>query len=316
MMMVPGSKRAIVGESNAECIVSHRAAPRIIDEELDIEVDTSDCTIFTVSHLSVVYQDFLPSQENLLSALDDSLLAISEVLIWEKAHDVVRKISPYARQVGRVDVKYFFVEGDGRAMAMWRNPAYWASDSARGMLSGFLSNMLVTNGPAENPLSADHKRLFAALDLLNLGFFTESFITLFSLADDLVQRVVSKGLEDRGLNDDEQRALLRAIAERRLHHYLTSVIKVCGWESYEESQPADFRALMKANTLRNEIMHGDKRIFRQDVYASMQAIYELFNWLGANPFDCPIPAAPPGVGGFVATPRIQVIGEKSISEEE
>lgn len=273
--MMPGRKKAKVGPRGAECIVAHKSAPKIVDDALGLEVDTSDCTIFVVTHLWEDRESFSPTQEHLLAVLDEALLAISEILTWEKAQDVVRRVSPYARQVGRLDVKYFFVEGEGRSMAVWRNPAFWASDEARAVMSGFLDNLLVTNGPAENPLPSDLKRVLAAFDLLNLGFFTEAFITLFALADDLVQRVVRKGLEQRGLDENQQKDILQSITEMRLRRYLTSVMTLCGWESFDDANPDDFKTLMKANRLRNQIMHGDRRIDRQEVLDSMTGIFSM-----------------------------------------
>lgn len=60
----------------------------------------------------------------------------------------------------------------------------------------------------------------------------------------------------KGLSSAEQKDLLRSIKEDRLRLYLTQLAKLCDWKSLEEENQNVFKRLMKANSLRNDVMHG------------------------------------------------------------
>jgi hypothetical protein len=167
---------------------------------------------------------------------EQALQAISEVTIWNKALDQVGQVTAFTRQVGRLDVKFFFIEHSDRLVA-WKNPVFWADRKAAAMMAGFLANMIVQNGPAANPISSVVRRVMAALDLINLGFYTESFVSVFALTDDLTQEVLNAGMAKKGLDAEAQKQLLRAIKEERLKLYLTNLPILCDWKTLEVENP-------------------------------------------------------------------------------
>jgi hypothetical protein len=259
-LLIPGIQRCQVRDR--ELLVGHDWAPKIVDEAHSLEVDTSDCTVFKVRHLGASSDEL--SIDILTQLLDDSLEAISEILVWERAHEIARRVSPFSRQVGRVDVKLFAVDGPQGARAIWLSPVYEnTADSLHGM-GAFLGNMVISNGVAANPLPSEIRRVMAAIDLLNLGFFSEAFLTCFSLCDDLVQRVVAAGMASRGLAPADQKAMLRVINENRLHIFATQLMKLCGWVGLDEHDSSLLKSLDRVNRLRNQIMHGSLRMTRND----------------------------------------------------
>src|SRR5205085_7125112 len=135
-------------------------------------------------------------------------------------------MSPFIRQVGTTDVKAFFAQGASDTLVGWVSPAFTFDREAAAMMAGFLSNMIVSNGPATNPVPQITRRVMSSLDLVNLGFHTESFVNLFSLVDDLTQEVIKAGMVKRGLSEVEQIGMLRAIKEERLKVYLCSLAKL------------------------------------------------------------------------------------------
>lgn len=281
----PGIQEVKIEELDIDCLVSYSYSSNIIDEKRDIKVETEDCTIFKIIHLKYPNKSVIDSKL-LNNILEKSLLAISEVIIFYKTKDVVTgKSSTHSRQVGRLDVKYFFIDGEEGCKAAWKNPAFWLDLSGFSVLGGFLGNIIVKNGPASNPIPQVIRRIMGSIDLLNLGFYTEAFITSFSLLDDLVQDTVKAGLNIKGLDQDSQKEMLRAIKEERLKHYLTNLLKLCDWISLEEDNTKLFKDLKKINTLRNNIMHGNKRINRQETIDSIEIILSIIDWLRHNPFD-------------------------------
>lgn len=278
-------------EPNVECLVAHAFPDHLEDPKRGIKIDTSDCTVFTVTHRDRGDLD-LSKIENVKLVFEQSLSAISEVSIWTKSGDVVGKMSSFIRQIGTTDVKAFFAQGASETLVGWLSPAFTFDRNAAAMMAGFLSNMIVSNGPAANPIPPITRRVMSSLDLINLGFHTESFVNLFSLVDDLTQEVIKAGMTKRGLKDDEPNGLLRAIKEERLKVYLCSLSKLCGWQSLEEGDKTLYDRVIKVNTTRNRIMHGSRRLLPAETIEAVNVLLALIDWLRSNPFGFTIPQFP------------------------
>jgi hypothetical protein len=289
--LMPGVLPVKTINPSGECLVAHSFPNVIKDEKHNIEIDVSDCTVYTVTHIGKGNMNLmLPANANEL--LEQALQAISEITVWSKSMDQVGDTSAFTRQVGRLDLKFFCVEAPSDKLIAWRNPLYWANREGAGMMAGLLGNMKVQNGPAANPIPYVVRRIMGSLDLVNLGFYTESFVNLFALVDDLTQEVVKAGLSKKGISPQQQNSLLRAIKEERLKLYLTNLAKLCDWKSLEEENPEHFKKLMKANQLRNDILHGPMRMLRQEALESGNTLITTINWLRTNPFGYVIPEFP------------------------
>ena len=267
---------------SGECLVRQSFYGKITDPIRDFTVDTSDCTIFTVTHLEKEIQDIPPSLAGEL--FEQALQAISEVVIWQKACDQIGKGTSFNRQIGILDVKFFFVETPDKKLIGWKNPLYDFAIESAALISGFIGKFIVEHSPSVKPIPVVVRRMMSSMDLVNLGFYTESFVNLYALLDDLVQEVIKSGLEKKGLNKSQQKELLMAIKESRLKHYLTSLAKICDWESLEVEDKPLFDKLMKVNKLRNNIMHGSARLSRTETIDSSNTILNTIYWLQKNPF--------------------------------
>lgn len=287
--LMPGILPVTV-DPKCECLVAHGFPPHIEDPSRNLKIDTSDSTVFSVTHIGRGGLDLTVSS-NIKQVFEQSLSAISEVAIWVKAADQVGKMSSFVRQVGTTDVKAFFAMSKPETLVGWINPAFTFDRQAAGMIAGFLPNMIVSNGPSANPTPPVTRRVLASLDLINLGFHTESFINVFSLVDDLAQEVIKAGMGTKGLDEDEQKNLLRAIKEERLKVYLCNLAKLCGWSSLEEQKEL-YERVLKVNSLRNRIMHGSRRLAPTEAVEAINVLLTLIDWLRSNPFEFSIPAFP------------------------
>ena len=291
VQIMPGILPVTFQNPDVECLVSHSFHNKMLNPDRGIEIDTSDCTLFRVVHRNQGSAE-LPSTAAMQEIFERSVAAIAEVVIWTKAHEKVGKTSPFMRQIGTLDVKAFFVMCGDTQLVGWMNPAFTFGRDAAAMMAGFLSNMIVSNGPSASPIPAISRRVMSSLDLINLGFYTESFVNLFSLVDDLSQEVIKSGLTRKNLSDTEQKALLRSIKEERLKIYLCNLAKLCDWRSLEDADGDLYNRVMKVNTLRNNIMHGSRRLARSEAIDASNALLELIDWLRANPFGFLIPPFP------------------------
>jgi hypothetical protein len=310
LQLMPGILPVRFQDPDVECLVAHSFHNKMHDPDRGIEVDTSDCTLFTVTHRDQGGLD-LSAAAAVQEIFERSVAAIGEVTIWTKAHDKVGRMSAFLRQIGTLDVKAFFVMSDDQNLVGWLNPAFSFQRDAAAMIAGFLSNMIVSNGPSANPIPPISRRVMSSLDLINLGFYTESFVNLFSMVDDLTQEVVKAGLDKRGLRGDEQKGLLRAIKEERLKIYLCNLSKLCGWQSLEEGDKDLYGRVVKVNELRNKIMHGSRRLNRIESIDASNVLLQLIDWLRANPFGFIIPAFPMLQ---VATPQFSLLPLKTANE--
>jgi hypothetical protein len=289
--LMPGILPVNVDSPGVQCLVAHAFPASIKNEYHNIDLDISDCTLFTVTHVGlgdINLSDATMAEE----LLEQALTAISEVIIWNKAMDQVGTVTAFTRQVGRLDVKFFFIDRSNNRLIAWRNPLFWSDRQSAALMAGILNNMIVNNGPAASPVAAIIKRVMSSLDLVNLGFYTESFVNLFSLVDDLTQEVIKAGMAKKGLSSTDQKDLLRAIKEERLKLYLTQLAKLCDWKSLEDENPEVFKRLMKANSLRNDVMHSSTRLQRQQALESGNDLLVAINWLRVNPFGYVIPPFP------------------------
>lgn len=291
VQLTPGILPVTIDDSSLECLVAHAFPPNMEAPGRGVKIDTSDCTVFTVTHRERGAID-LKIATNAQEIFDQSLTAISEVLIWTKSKEKVGGMSSFIRQIGTTDIKAFFAQGDSDEMIGWINPSFTFNRDAAAVMAGFLSNMIVSNGPSSNPMPNITRRIMSSLDLINLGFYTESFVNLFSLVDDLTQEVIKAGMMIHGLKEDEQKNLLRAIKEERLKVYLCNLAKLCGWKSLEEIEKELYRAVLKVNSTRNRIMHGARRLSRNEAIESSNVLLKLIDWLRNNPFGFTIPNFP------------------------
>lgn len=289
--LIPGIQKTKIRDLAEEILIQHEVAEKKIYPKQKIEADTSDCTIFTVIHPNNGNPNY-SNAEFINKILDNSLEAITTLIIWNKCKDVVDKVTSYSRQVGRLDVKFFFINGNQGCKVAWKNPAYWLDIRGAAFFSSFLGNMVVQNGPAASPIDSVVQRIMSSIDLINLGFYTEAFITAFSLLDDLIQETLYAGLNRKGVKKEGQKDILRAIERERLKYHLTDLLKLVDWKSMEEDNEELLKKLIKKNTLRNNIMHGSIRIDRKTSLESVDIILHAINWLRGNPFGYKIPNFP------------------------
>jgi len=289
--LMPGILPVKLENPAVECLVEHAFPPSMESAERGIKIDCADCTVFTVTHRDRGEID-LTLLVNAQRILEQSITAISEVSIWTKSQDTVGVWTSYIRQIGITDVKAFFAQGATDQMIGWINPLFSGPREAHAIVANLLPNMIVSNGPKANPIPVISRRIMASLDLINLGFYTESFVNLFSLVDDLTQEVIKAGLARRGLQKKAQKDFLRAIKEERLRMYLCNLAKLCGWISLEEGDKALFDDVLKVNSIRNSIMHGSRRLDRNEVIEAGNVLLHLIDWLRDNPFGFFIPIFP------------------------
>lgn len=290
LQLMPGILPVTLGPSKKLFHVSHSFQEFLEFPNSQIKVDTNDCIIFTVEHIGAGEID-LKDANCAFELLEKSLSAISEATLWFKANDSVGEITSYIRQFGVADVKCFAAENQVDVIG-YVNPIFQLSRADAAIVAGFLSNMVVSNGPAKNPVPAITKRLMSSLDLINLGFYTEAFINLFALIDDLTQEILKLGLKKTGLDEGEPNSLLRAIKDDRLSMYLCTLAKVCGWQSLSEANKELYGRVKKVNKARNDIMHGSERLMPKQTLEYMDTLIELIEWLRTNPFGYVIPTFP------------------------
>jgi hypothetical protein len=126
------------------------------------------------------------------------------------------------------------------------------------------------------------RRYVRCFELIEIGFYKESFIVSHAILGDLVQEMINKFLKVKGLSTDQSRkTLTRAIKEDRLSIYLGPLLKVIGGVSIEEIWGHAPQAIAWLNSVRNKIAHGgsegDRNSACKAVFVSMKAVAALDN---------------------------------------
>jgi hypothetical protein len=104
------------------------------------------------------------------------------------------------------------------------------------------------------------RRYVRCYELLEHGFYTEAFIVAFSVLDDLVQQMLNRLLEDKGIvSNRERKDFLRGIKEQRLRTFLGPLLKVITGKDIFTMWPGSEKALEWLNGTRNRLAHrGEK----------------------------------------------------------
>lgn len=167
-LLMPGILPVKVDSPEVQCLVAHAFPASIKNEYHKIDLGISDCTLFTVTHIGLGDID-LSDATNAEKLLEQALMAISEVIIWNKAMDQVGSVTAFTRQVGRLDVKFFFIDRSNNRLIAWKNPLFWSDRQSAALMAGILSNMIVNNGPAASPVAGIIRRVMSSLDLSQPG---------------------------------------------------------------------------------------------------------------------------------------------------
>lgn len=289
--IMPGIQEIKKPEMNIECLIGFGHHKNLVDEELKLELPIEECTLFTVQHSNHKVEK-LKDNNFADELIENSIFAISETMIWNKSIEKVGKDSRHIRQIGRIDIKYCVISSNNKLELIWQNESITKNKHFMKMASCLFPNMIIKNGPTANPVPYISRRLLSVMDLINLGFYSEAFISSFSLLDDLVQEVVKAGLEKKGMEEKKQKELLRAIKEDRLNHYLNNILPLCDMKAMDKENEGLYKELKKKNTLRNNIVHNSKIIERKECLESTLIILNSILWLRQNPFGYKIPEFP------------------------
>ena len=109
-IMLPPGLYPSIGLNDRRCVIEPIGTNKIESPKQRIAIDTADCAVFRVHHVDDKHEE-PPTQEWLDHLLEQSLVAICEVVVWSKVSEVIHVESPFERQVGRTDVKFFALEG-------------------------------------------------------------------------------------------------------------------------------------------------------------------------------------------------------------
>lgn len=290
IILPPGIQKFIDKTLNIDCLIKLDFPKSISDETLDLKINTEDCTLFFITHNNFCLKD-LSKPKIVDDFLEKSLYSISETIIWSKGLDMANQHSNYVRQIGRIDLKYCLIYNQDKLELIWKNELM-TNEFMFNIFGNLFPNMVNKNGPTSIPIPYISRRLLNTIDLINLGFYSEAFISSFSLLDDLTQEVTKYGLKKKGFTPVEQKSYLRSIKEERLKNYLTTTLKLCDWKSLEEDNSSLFNDIIKINSLRNNIVHSCKVINRDECLDAITKIIHTILWLANNPFDYVIPKLP------------------------
>lgn len=297
VMIVPGAHMTFPGilAANAtpqgkKCFVKHTY---ILDQKVGLpglagKVDVHDASFFDIQFPEQSLPPNKVAVAQLQELLLESLHGINDVLYWSKTRDQARSISTYARRLGLLDIRAFFVLAKAeQSVFTYKNPLQ-VNPGPIHLVNMFLGNMITSPNPYAEPISTLSRRLLGIIDLFNMCFYTEAFVVAFSLLDDLTQRVLKAGMVSKGIKDPD--TLMSAIKESRLFHMLESLMPLVGYQPLSSASPELVDPMKKINKLRNRIMHGDLELTRQQGLEGLNTVFGLLGFLGKNPFGVPIKA--------------------------
>lgn len=226
----------------------------------------------------------------------EALDAISELLLSFKLVRVGHSDGLGLRTIGIGDTLVYFSSIDGEqtgdlniGLKRYGGNNAWPNAEVSADPHDTTSLALPHIGTGTWPIARRYVRCF---ELLEHGFYSESFIVAFSIFDDFVQQSLHSLLETRGLNTKTERdELLRGIKENRLRLYLGPVLKLVYGRDIDSMWIGSRKALEWLNTTRNRIAHSAEPV---EHAAAAKAIFVclkilvLFNEHGVANVEIPV----------------------------
>jgi len=247
-------------------------------------LDLSKCTVFLIKTF-LQYQGNKESakkyvSENSASIMSDNILYILNhfIMILKFQNPNIANTGVY-RNFGDLDVILSNIQFENIPLNIRSNPSFWHSIKN---LSIYPKNPTIFSDEVVSlDLSQKIPKEWAILtrstDLINHGYYSESFLVAFALLDETVQSFVTKKLPN--LTEEEASKLLRTIATSRMATYLGPLFKICFNESPLDTarykQGLDF-----INTKRNAIIHNGEYCSRNDAIRGLNTILDFMKYLG------------------------------------
>jgi hypothetical protein len=229
-----------------------------------------------------------------MALLDRSIEAVNTYLTYLKASDLAGTYTRWIRPFGVVDLKFFcYLRPPDDRPFLFAHPLHtYDRPSAREMGRYLARRGVNVAGAQLFPADPVVKRLMCAIDLFNLSFFSESFITLFALIDDLTQNVIRVGREKEGVSNTKADKLRKEAQQDRFVFYLGDMSKKLGWTSLFEEDPELGAMFTEVNTLRNSVMHSSTRLRRDQAFSAIETLLLVLERLQTNPFGYILPQLP------------------------
>lgn len=147
-----------------------------------------------------------------------------------------------------------------------------------------VGNAQVTTELVRPYVASEHypiaRRYVRCFELIELGLFREAIVVAHAILDDIVQDMIHRLLESKGLDEKTSRAvLIRAIKEDRFNVYLGPLLKVLAGVSIDEIWKDASKAVGFLNIRRNAVAHsgslGDRDSACKAVFVSMKTVAAL-----------------------------------------
>jgi len=275
------SNEILLRTFNTECI----------KKDNSFEISTSECTCFEIQ-IKTQEDLHLDDTHHLEKLFDNTLSYINHYILTYKVSDLTQKTTPFNRQIGRVDVKMILFCLNGEEKVAWLNPIFKINKFAQNMMSGLFPNMIVNNSFTLNSVNPITKRMLSSFDLLNLGFYTESFISAFSLLEDLIRELTTTILNNQNITSSQKKKFFEGFRSGFLKNSVTVMTKISGWESLSETDQQLYSDFCNLINTRNNILHNNIQIGRNKAIIYLGVVIRVIDWLRKNNYGYDIPNFP------------------------
>jgi hypothetical protein len=128
-------------------------------------------------------------------------------------------------------------------------------------------------------ISFEQRTLQRAIDLSQCGYPTESVLLAAAVLDASVQKILHNLMQEKQIQADSAKQLLRNVMTKRMVTYLDAVLKLASGHSLFEENPDLFKKMVKVNADRNDAIHNGKELTRADAYDACRVAYEVITYL-------------------------------------
>ena len=139
--------------------------------------------------------------------------------------------------------------------------------------------LVAKDGTLLNQASSTFRFIIRSVELVDSGYPTEALLLAVSCLDSLLQKALTNGMIQLGIDKGSADTQLRNITQSRFSTYLDPLFKLVFGVSLKEEHRRTFNKMSEINKLRNEAIHSGIDVKRNECMDAILTVYKILEFI-------------------------------------